>query len=53
MSKIQVHKIEVKNPKDNFLSNIEVEVLLEAFETLKEGYLTRIKFYGYLCWLCR
>ena len=41
MSKVKVHKIEVKNPKDCFLNNIEIEVILEALEPLKEGFFKR------------
>lgn len=52
MSKVIIQDIEVKNPKDSFLANIDVKISLDVSEPLSEGFLTRAQLYGNLRWLC-
>ena len=41
MAKVKISNIEIKNPKDLFLSNIELNIYLNVFEILEEGKVIR------------
>ena len=41
MAKVRISDIEIKNPKDFFLTNIELNIYLDVREALEEGEVTR------------
>jgi len=41
MAKVKISNIEIKNPKDFFLTNIELNIYLEVREVLEEGNMIR------------
>lgn len=53
MSKVRIENIVIENPKDMFLSNINVEIIFEILETITEGSIKRVEIHGHLCWLSR
>jgi len=37
MAKVKITNIEIKNPKDFFLTDIELNIYLDVLEVLEEG----------------
>lgn len=48
MAKVKITNIEIKNPKDPFLSNIELNIFLDVREVLEEGTLSRPRLHDHL-----